>query len=118
MTNGHPRAAMKRRQAWIMRLATSVAVAAMSPTAVEAQQRHLACGRGNLEVCQSLVDQLRIAPGVRAAAQLLLDEVQDGITRCDRGEVDACAELLERYPDLPTPVRASLADAIARAKQK
>ena len=118
MSIGNPRAAMGRRRVWVMRLAMSVAMLAASLTAVDAQQRHLACGRGNLEVCQSLVDQPRIAPGVRAAAQVLLDEVQDGVTRCDRGEVDACAELLERYPDLPAPVRASLAAALARAKQK
>lgn len=80
--------------------------------------RHLACARGDLSVCQSLADQLRIAPGVRAAAKQLLEEVDDGMTRCDRGEVDACAELLERYPDLPPPVRESLAAAMARAKQK
>ena len=68
--------------------------------------------------CQSLVDQLRIAPGVREAAKQLLAEVQEGITRCDRGEADACIELLERYPDLPASVRDSLASAIARAKSK
>ena len=118
MSNGNPRASMKRRQAWILRLAASVAVVAASLTAVEAQQRHLACGRGNLEVCQSLADQARIAPGVRAAAQQLLIEVQDGIAECDRGQTSSCAELLDRYPDLPAPVRESLSAEIARAKAK
>lgn len=99
-----------------MRLAASVAILAVSLTTAQAQQRHLACARGDLTVCQSLADQARIAPGVRAAAQQLLDEVQDGMTRCDRGEVDVCAELLERYPDLPIPVRAGLADALARKR--
>lgn len=100
-------------------LTPSQARAQSQPQAqAQTPSRHLACARGALEVCQSLVDQLRIAPGVREAAKQLLAEVQEGITRCDRGEADACIELLERYPDLPASVRDSLASAIAHAKSK
>ena len=108
-------------QITMLALATAGMLVAHSHRAAngaEAQQRHLACSRGALEICEALVRQTRLAPGVRAAAEQLLIEVGDGISACDRGEVEVCAELLDRYPDLPPPIRDGLAAAVARGKQR
>lgn len=96
----------------------SVNLSSRAAQAAESQKRHLACSRGNLAVCEALVGQARIAPGVRAAAEQLLVEVHEGAAACDGGEVPACTELLDRYPDLPALMREGIAAALARANRR
>ena len=81
-------------------------------------QQHLACSRGDLAICEAIIRMPRLAPGIRAAVEQLLTEVRDGMAACDRGEVEACTELLARYPDFPAPVRAALEEALTRPKSQ
>lgn len=59
------------------------------------------CARGELDVCFRLLANPRLAPGRRAAIELLLQTIDELARDCSGGEAEACATLRHRYPDLP-----------------
>jgi hypothetical protein len=81
-------------------LVLAAIMAGASPTA--AQGRLLEkCARGQLEVCFAILARPRLDPGRRAAIEFHLAEIDKLAVACNGYDKAACAELTNRYPDLP-----------------
>ena len=89
-----------------------------SETAAEPGSRQLACSRGRLDICASILAQPRLAPGVRAAIEHLLEDVASDSAACDARDAPACERLLARLPELPETVRESISANLAGARER
>lgn len=88
---------------------------AMSPlaaatAAAEGRRLHLACARGAAPVCRTLLANPRVAPGIRAAIEQQLAEIEAALAACEAGDCAICRQAAGRYPELPPPVLAAVLD--------
>ena len=90
-----------------------LALALMAPmsmpaTASDGRRLHLACARGAAPVCRTLLTNPKLAPGVRAAVEQQLAEIETALLTCEAGDCATCRAAAQRFPELPPAVLAAM----------